>query len=95
MIRRCIFQAMTQAAKDQVETKYCPRAYESKKVSIVSSPDAIVDPGAVVVLSLNAVVTDSAVMAPRRPPDVARFAIFGRVLERYVLPTSFDVDPFG
>ena len=37
---------------------------EHKEVPIVPSPDAVIDPGAVVVKYLNAVITHAAVAAP-------------------------------
>jgi hypothetical protein len=58
---------------------------ESEEVPVVPSSHAVVEPEAMVVLRLDAVVADAAVVAARRAPDVAGFAEFGRDFEGAVL----------
>lgn len=53
-------------------------AHKREEVSIIPSAYAIVDPYAMVVLSLYTIVTYSAMVTSWRPPNVASFAVFGR-----------------
>ena len=49
---------------------------EHEEVPIVPPPDAVVDPGAVVVKYLNAVITHTTVAAPRRSVELTSHAPF-------------------
>ena len=53
--------------------------YEKKK-PVVTPPDAVVQPDAVVVLRFDAGVADAAVVGAGRAPDGAGFAVFSRDL---------------
>ena len=74
---RLILQDVPKAPEDEENSKQGPRAHEGKEVSIVSSSHAIVDPYAMVVLGLYAIVTYSAVVTPWRSPNVTGLAILG------------------
>jgi len=50
------------------------RNEEHEEVPVVPPPYTVIDPGAVVVEYLDAVVADGAVGAPRRPVELARHA---------------------
>ena len=52
------------------------RDEEHEEVPIVPAPDAVVDPGTVVVKYLNAVITHTAVAAPRRSVELTSHAPF-------------------
>lgn len=69
---------MAQATEDEENAEQCARAYECKEVAVVAAADAIVYPHTVVVLSLNAVVAHSAMMASWWSPYIAGLTIFGR-----------------
>ena len=47
---------------------------EHEEVAIISPPDAVIDPGAVVVKYLNAVITHAAVAAPWRSVELTSHA---------------------
>jgi hypothetical protein len=48
---------------------------EGEEVAVVSTSDAVIEPDAVVILSLDAVVADSTVVTSRWPPDIAGLAV--------------------
>lgn len=50
----------------------------SEEVAVVASTDTIVEPDAMMILSFDAIITDTTMMTTRWTPDVAGFAIFGR-----------------
>ena len=66
---------MAKASKCEEYSKDSSSADEGKEIAIISPANAIVDPYAMMVLRLNAVVTDSTMVAPRWAPYVARLAI--------------------
>jgi hypothetical protein len=69
---------MRQRRAKKAKTQQRPTRHKSEEVAIVAPPHAIIQPDAVVVLSLNAVVAASAVVGARRAPDFAGFAELGR-----------------
>ena len=75
-------ETVPKTSKREEEAKDGARAYESNKIPIIASADAIVDPYTVVVLCLYAVVADPAMVTAWRPPDVASLAVFGRNIHR-------------
>ena len=78
------------------KSKQGPRAHKAEKIAIVPSPNAIVDPNAVMVLVLNAIIADSTVMAARRPPYVASLAVLGGYIHCSILSASgFDHGPLA
>ena len=77
MIGRGVSQAMSEAPEHEEEAKECACANKTEEIAVVATADTIVDPNAVMILSLDTVVADSAVMATGWPPYVARFAVFG------------------
>ncbi len=50
---------------------------EREEISIISAPNAIINPNAVVVLRLNTVIADSTVVTSRWSPYITSLAIFG------------------
>ena len=70
--------AVVQAGVDQEKCQAKNGSNKCEKVAVVASTNTIVEPDAMVIKRFHAVVTDSAVIAARRPPDVAGFAIFDR-----------------
>ena len=73
---RLICQKVPKAGADQVKPQYGCRYDEREEVAIIPAPNAVVQPDTVVVEGLDTVIADSAVVAPRRSPDVAGFAVF-------------------
>jgi hypothetical protein len=61
-------------AKEQ-EAQKSERANKNKEVTVVATANAVVDPDTVMVLRLDTVVTDAAMMGARRAPDIAAFAV--------------------
>ncbi len=61
-----------------------PGAHEREEVAIIPTANAIVEPNAVVIVSLDAVVTDSTVMSPGRSPNITCPAIFHWHLHRRI-----------
>ena len=61
---------MYEAEDEDADHVYGEGDEEHEEVSVVPSSNAVVDPGAVVVEYLDAVVADTAVTAPRRPVEL-------------------------
>ena len=70
-----VSQTVTEAAEYQKDAEQRARADECEKEAIIAPPHTIIDPDAVMVYCLHAVVTYTAVMTPRWTPNVARFAV--------------------
>ena len=73
---------MRQRKRKKDEREYCSPTHEGEEVPVVSAPDAVVEPDAVVVRGLDAVVAHPTVVGSRGPPDVAGFTVLGRYLHR-------------
>ena len=87
---------MANARSKQVDCQDCCQGYETKKVAVVASANTIVQPDAVMVLRINAVVANPAMVASGRPPDVTGLTVFGGDLEGPVrLIMRGDYDPLG
>lgn len=67
---------MRDRQRQDIQRQQRRRRDKRKKVPVVAAPDAVVQPHAVVVLRLDAVVAHAAVVAARRPPDAACAAVF-------------------
>lgn len=76
---------MPETGGPQVDAEKGARGDKGEEVPVIAPPDAVVEPQAVVVLRVNAVVAHAAVMAARRSPDVARLAVLGRYFKGAVL----------
>lgn len=73
---------LSEGCPSEVEPKECGAADEGEEIAVVATADAVVEPDAVVVLGLDAVVAQAAVVRPRGAPDVACFAVLGGHLHR-------------
>lgn len=71
-----IHKKLDKAGGHGEEAQHHARRDEGEEESIVALPNAIVDPHAVVVMTVDAVVAESAVMPTRRSPDVTGPAMF-------------------
>ncbi len=69
---------MSEAGEGQENRQQRARADECKKVPIIPSAHAIVEPDAVMILGLDTVVAGTTMMTSQRTPDVASLAILGR-----------------
>jgi hypothetical protein len=78
VVLRLVRNAMSKTCKGQECTEKCTRGDKSEKVSIVATPDAIVQPNAMVIECFDTIIADSAVIASRRSPDIAGLAEFDR-----------------
>lgn len=66
-----------QARAKEVETEQRATEHKGEEVSIVAASDAVVQPHAVMILGLDTIVADAAVVCARRAPDVTRLAVLG------------------
>lgn len=85
---------MCETGSDQKQGENGTRAHKGKEVAIVAPAYAVVQPNTVVIKCFNTIVTDTTVIAARRPPDSAGLA----VLDRYIHGSNigrgqFDHDP--
>lgn len=69
---------MSEACKSEKDSQKGTGADKGEEVPVIAPANAIVEPNAVVILSIYAVVADTAVVATWRSPDVAGFAILYR-----------------
>ena len=69
------------ACAEEVDSQKRSAKHESEEVAVVPPADAVVEPDAVMVLSLDTIIAYSAVVAARWTPDIACLAVFGRNLE--------------
>lgn len=69
---------MSEACKSEEDSQKGTGADKGEEVAVVAPANAVVEPNTVVILSVYAVVTDTAVVATRRSPDVAGFAVLYR-----------------
>lgn len=84
------------AGGEEVDSQQRARRDECVKVAVVTPTHAVIQPHAMVVLRLDAVVAYAAVVAARGAPDVTRFAVFCGDFEGAVLRDGgFDNDPVG
>ena len=74
---RLISQTVPKAGEGKKDAQYSTETNEGKEVSVITPSNTVVDPPAMVVLCLYAVIANPAMMAPGRPPDVACLTIFG------------------
>ena len=65
---------------------------EHEKVSVVSSADAVVDPGTVMVEYFNAVIADTAVAASGRTVELTRHAPFHTNLNNWQIIDTLSCD---
>lgn len=68
---------LREGGADEEEGEQRGGRHEGEEVAVVAPPDAVVEPHAVVVRGLDAVVAHAAVVRAGRPPDVAGLAVFG------------------
>ncbi|KFY21059.1 hypothetical protein V493_07584, partial [Pseudogymnoascus sp. VKM F-4281 (FW-2241)] len=54
----------------------CPGRDKGEEIPVVATADAVVEPHAVVVVRLDAVIADAAVVAAGRTPDMTGLAVF-------------------
>lgn len=95
-VSRSPHEHVYQTSDQEVHAKKCGRHDKCEKVAIVSSTNAVVEPHTVMILRLNAVVTYTTVMGPRRSPDVAALAELGWDFHGCVSAGGRnDHDPFG
>ena len=66
----------------EVEPQERGAADKSKEIAVVATAHTVVEPDAVVVLGLDAVVAQAAVVSAGRPPDAACLAVLGGHLHR-------------
>ena len=69
---------MPQASEGEENTQKSPSAHKCKKVSIISSANTVIDPHAMMILGLYAIITSSAMVTSRWSPNVTGFAVLGR-----------------
>lgn len=69
---------MSEACKSEKDSQKGTGADKGEEVPVIAPANAVVEPNTVVILSVYAVVADTAVVATRRSPDVAGFAILYR-----------------
>lgn len=87
---------MRQTRANQKQGQESGRAHKSEEVAIVAPAHTVVQPDTVMVESFHAIIAHSAVVAARRPPDVASFAVFDRDIHRsHVGRSQLDHDPVG
>lgn len=77
-----VFDNMRQAGAYQVKGEQTRATDKGEEIAVVSSSNTVVKPHAVVVLGLDAVVAQPAVVCSRRSPKVACFAVFRRYFHR-------------
>lgn len=66
---------LRKAYANQVEGEDGGRCDKGEEVSVVALADAVIQPHAMVIVRLDAVIAKTAVVGTRRPPDVARPAV--------------------
>ena len=73
---------MPEACEGKENSQKGTGADKGKEVSVVPATNAVVEPNTVMILGVDAVVADTAVVTARRSPDVAGFAIFHGYVHR-------------
>lgn len=63
---------------DQVGGENCGRGDKCKEISVIAFSDTVIEPDTVVVVGLDTVIAEAAVMSTRRAPDVASPAVLNR-----------------
>lgn len=80
MVAVLVHQYLCQGGADKVQGKYGCRADEGEKIAVVATANAVVEPYTVMVLGLNTVVAQAAMMSAWRTPQLARLAVLDRDL---------------
>jgi hypothetical protein len=65
------YQDVSKTGTEEVEAQECARSDKGQKVAVIATTNTVVQPNTVVILRLDARVTDAAVMSAWGPPDVA------------------------
>lgn len=73
-----VSQAMPEACNNKKNTQDRGTAHKSEEIPVISPPNTIVKPNAMMILSFNTIIANSTVITARRSPNVASFAIFYR-----------------
>src|SRR3978361_785193 len=79
---------LAQASESQIQAQQCCCTDEGEEISIVASAHTVVQPDTVVIKSLHTVIAHSTIIASRRPPNVARLAVFHRHVHGCCLRSS-------
>ena len=86
MINRCaegnlfsvhIDENLGKTCTKEEEPNDCSSCNEGEEISVIAASNAVVEPDTVMILSLNTIITYSAMVSSRRSPYIASFAIFG------------------
>lgn len=80
MVLLPVHQNLCQGGADKVQSKNGCRADEGEKITVVATTNAVVEPYTVMVLGLNTVVAQAAVMSAWRTPQLACLAVLDRDL---------------
>ena len=90
------YKQMRQACAEQEQSQNGSACDVGEEVSVVPPADAVIEPYAVVVLRLDTIVANTAVVRARWAPDVARLAVLGGDFHCLCLGSGgSDRYPFG
>jgi hypothetical protein len=70
-----VYNDMCQTSTKQKKRHHCARRNECKEVAVVPPTNAVVEPHTVMIVSFDAVVAHSTMVATRGSPDVAGLAV--------------------
>lgn len=70
-----VSEHLEETCADEVGSENRGRGNKGKEISVVAFSDTVVEPHTVVVMGLDAVVTEATVVSTRRPPDIASSAV--------------------
>jgi hypothetical protein len=69
-----------QTRTQDIESHERPRSDKCEEIAIIPTANTVIEPYTVVIVILDAVITNSTVVSSGWPPDIAGFAIFYRHL---------------